>query len=73
MVLEIVIDESTIRNVLIVIMWALIIIAIYVLYKINPTQTFFMLMVVCAILTVWIIQWAWGTYIAPLYSITVVP
>ena len=73
MVLEIMIAESTVRSVLIVIMWALTIIALYMFYRTNPTQTFLGLMVICAILAIWIVQWAWSAYVAPLYSITVVP
>ena len=73
MVLEIVISESTIRIVLVVLMWVLTIIAVYFMYKMDPVQTFFGLLFVGAILTIWCILWLWGTYIAPLYSITVVP
>ena len=73
MVLEIIIAESMVRNVLIVAMWALTIVAVYVLYKINPPQTIFGLIVLCIILAIVFIQGFWSAYIAPLYSITMVP
>ena len=73
MVLEIVISESTIRIVGIIILILCFLLALIVNYKINPVNTIMFIIILIAFAVVWFISWLWGTYITPLYYITVVP
>ena len=73
MVLEVVISESTINIILMILIFVLIVGTLIIIFKLNPMVATFIYILIFIIFATWFIQWAWGNYIAPLYSITVVP
>ena len=73
MVLEIVISESTINIIFTILIFVLMVGTLIIMFKLNPMAATFIYILIFITIATWFIQWTWGTYIAPLYSITVVP